>query len=129
MKSMMAHQPEELYPQFAAALNASDVAAIMALFDPEGQTIPLPGQPPVAGMDALRAVWEQCVALKPHIEYDNTSVMQADGVALLRSQWRISGMLPDGNRTEFMGKGVQVARRQADGSWRFLIDNPWAGAE
>lgn len=129
MQPLMAQQPEELYLHFAAALNTSDVAAIMALFDAEGQTIPLPGQPPVAGMEALRAVWEQCVALKPHIEYTSTSVMQADGVALLRSQWRLSGMLPDGNRTEFTGKGVQVARRQVDGSWRFLIDNPWAGAE
>lgn len=129
MQAMIATTPEQLYPHFANALNQGDVESIMTLFDAEGQTVPYPGQPPVTGADAVRAVMTQCVAFKPQISYDKMNVLQNNGVALLRSQWRMKATLPDGNQIESTGKGLQVARQQMDGSWRFLIDNPWAGTE
>lgn len=124
---MSVQEPTALYERFAAALNAADLEAVMALFDSAGQTVPQPGQPPVTGLPAIRGVMQQCLALKPQIHYERMCVMQADDVALLRAQWGLKVILPDGNPMELTGKGVQVARRQPDGSWRLLIDNPWAG--
>jgi ketosteroid isomerase-like protein len=36
-----------------------------------------------------------------------------------------SGTGPDGARVTLTGHNGDVLRRQADGSWRFVIDNPW----
>lgn len=120
-------QPAELYDRFALALNNGDLEGIMALFDEEGQTVPFPGQPPVTGLPAIRAVMQQCLALRPQIRYESVNVLQADEVALLNTEWRLTVRLPDSYPQEQIGKGIQVARRQPDGSWRLLIDNPWAG--
>lgn len=120
-------QPAELYDRFALALNNGDLEAIMALFDEEGQTVPFPGQPPVTGRSAIRSVMQQCLALRPQIRYESVNVLQAGEIALLNAEWRLTVRLPDSYPQEQIGKGIQVARRQPDGSWRLLIDNPWAG--
>jgi ketosteroid isomerase-like protein len=33
---------------------------------------------------------------------------------------------PDGNPRERAGKAIEVMRRQADGSWKLVIDDPYA---
>lgn len=124
--SMTIQQPAALYERFATALNAADLEGVMALFDPAGQTVPQPGQPPVTGLSAIREVMQQCLALKPQIRYESMSALQTEDIALLRSRWRLNVTLPDGSPMALTGKGVQIARRQPDGSWRLLIDNPWA---
>lgn len=127
LKMIPVRQPTELYDRFALAFNNGDLEAIMALFDDAGQTVPFPGQPPVIGVPAIRAVMQQCLALRPQIHYESINVLQADEIALLNTEWRLTLHLPDSYPQEQTGKGIQVARRQPDGSWRLLIDNPWAG--
>jgi len=36
-----------------------------------------------------------------------------------------TGTGPDGERVTLTGHNADVLRRQSDGSWRFVIDNPW----
>ena len=127
IRAIPVRQPTELYDRFALAFNQGDVEAIMALFDDAGQTVPFPGQPPVIGLLAIRAVMQQCLALRPQIRYERVNVLQADYISLLTAEWRLTLHLPDSYPQEQSGKGIQVARRQPDGSWRLLIDNPWAG--
>jgi len=126
LKAIPVRQPTELYDRFALAFNNGDLEAIMMLFDEAGQTVPLPGQPPVIGLPAIRAVMQQVLALRPQIRYERINVLQADAIALLNAEWRLTLRLPDSYPQEQTGKGTQVARRQPDGSWRLLIDNPWA---
>ncbi|HMN29136.1 MAG TPA: SgcJ/EcaC family oxidoreductase [Caldilineaceae bacterium] len=125
---MAVQQAEALYASFANALNAGDVPAILMLFEADGQTVPQPGQAPVMGVMGIQEVMEGCVALQPHIQYGETKVIQAGDLALLRGQWRLSVPGPEGKPMDVHGKSAQVARRQADGGWRFVIDDPWDGA-
>lgn len=118
-------QPDAIYERFAMALNDNSLAGVMQLFDANGATVPHPGAPAIAGMDAVRGVMAQCLAMQPHISYDDSNVIVADDIALLRSTWRLNVTGPDGKPIEVRGKGIQVARRQMDSSWRILIDNPW----
>jgi uncharacterized protein (TIGR02246 family) len=126
--TLAARHPEDLYHHFAAALNTGDLESVVTLFEPEGQTVPQPGQQSVTGLLAIRSVMQQCLALKPHLMYEATSSLQADDIALLFGQWRLTGRGADGTPIEVTGKGVQVARRQPDGTWRYLIDHPWGAS-
>ena len=50
---MAARTPEEIDPLFAQALNAGDLDALMALYEPQASLMPSPGKV-VAGTAAIR---------------------------------------------------------------------------
>jgi ketosteroid isomerase-like protein len=37
----------------------------------------------------------------------------------------MSGTDADGEPVEMSGQGQEVVRLQSDGTWKFVIDNPW----
>ena len=39
--------------------------------------------------------------------------------------WSFTGTGPDGEPVQLASRNADVLRRQSDGSWRFVIDNPW----
>ncbi len=43
-------------------------------------------------------------------------------VALLGSRWRLAGTTPEGQAIALSGQGAEVVRRQADGSWRYVLE-------
>jgi ketosteroid isomerase-like protein len=42
--------------------------------------------------------------------------------------WSFDGTGPDGEPVRLEAQNADVLRRQEDGSWRFVIDNPWGTA-
>jgi ketosteroid isomerase-like protein len=49
-------------------------------------------------------------------------------VALALTRWTLDGVGPDGKAIRMAGEATDVLRRQADGSWRVALDNPWGVA-
>ena len=123
---MKAESPEEVIELFASALGRGDVDGAMTLYEREATLAPRPGEQ-VTGLDAIRAALEQFAALKPTLTGDITKVLTADGVALVMNRWRLSGTQPDGTPVEMNGHSADVLRRDGDGGWRILIDDPWGG--
>ena len=50
--------------------------------------------------------------------------VEGDELALSYGRWELVGTGPDGNRTELSGFGAMVSRRQPDGTWRIVLDDP-----
>jgi ketosteroid isomerase-like protein len=55
-----------------------------------------------------------------------TRVLETGGLALVTTVWSFTGTRPNGEPVKLAAKFTDVLRLQADGSWRFAIDNPWA---
>ena len=53
------------------------------------------------------------------------SVINAGDVAVLYNDWTGSMTGPDGVEMPVTGKAIEVCRRQADGTWLFVVDDPW----
>ena len=53
-------------------------------------------------------------------------VTQVGDVALLCSQWSVTGGAADGTPLSIHHRGCEVTRRQPDGQWKFVIDVPGA---
>ncbi len=123
---MAARKPEDCDYLLTEAINAGDIEAAVALYEPNASFVAQPGQV-VTGRAAIREVMQGFVALKPKLTIEANAVQSGD-VALLRSKWSLTGTGPDGKPVEMSGNGTEVVRRQADGSWLFIIDNP-AGAD
>ena len=124
---MPARSPEEVHQLWESAMNAGDLEAVLELYEPAATVVPQPGQV-VTGTDAIREVMSGFLALQPRFELRQRQVLVTGDVALLMSEWTMQATGPDGSPVQMTATTSDVARRQADGSWRFAIDNPYGTA-
>lgn len=120
---MTAKTPEDCDRLFGEAVNRGDAAAVAALYE-SGGVLTLDGSV-FTGPDQIRAVLEGMVATKARLTMNVTKVLRGgDDVAVLYNDWRMTVTGPDGKAQESSGKAIEIVRRQADGSWKFVIDDP-----
>ncbi len=113
---MQARSPEELPLVFQHHLNANELDGLLANYYAEDAVYaPVPGVA-VSG-DALRAAVARLVALGAAIDVTVRHVLATDDTALIVLDWTIpaAGM---------SGVATDVARREGDGTWRCILDNP-----
>jgi len=115
--------PEGVVRRFSALLNVGDVDGALALYEPEAAFVAEPGRW-VTGRDEIRPALERFAALEPELEGEVESVREAGGVALVVNRWSLRGRGPDGP-VEMGGRSADVLRRQSDGRWQVVIDDPW----
>lgn len=120
---MAAHKPEELDVLFTKAVNAGDIEAVMKLYEPAASFTEQPGHV-VSGTKAIREALGGFLATKPRMTLEARTLAEAGGIALTTSKWVLEGTGPDGKPMKVEGQSAEVARRQPDGTWLFLIDNP-----
>jgi len=108
-----AHQPEDLTRLFVARANAKDATALAALYEPDA-VLAFPAGRTTIGREAIRRVYEQMLAKVPRFEPEESLPTLRSGEIALTSTRRRDGK----------GIRIQVARRQADGSWLRSIDWP-----
>ncbi len=122
---MGAQTPEAVHHLFMEAFNRSDLDGLMALYEPGATLVPAPGQT-VTGAQAIRQALTGFLALKGTIDIQLKKVLQAEDIAQVLSTWTIKGTGPDGSPLTLNGQTTDVVRLQSDGSWRLVIDNPFA---
>jgi len=112
-KNEVAQQPEDLTRLFVERANDGDAAGIAALYEEEA-VMAYPPDEVTVGRDAIRALWEKVLAKGPHFEPESPLPTLASGdIALTSTPPR------DGASAR-----AQVVRRQADGTWLRLLDQP-----
>ena len=121
---MPANKPEECDILLVKAINEGDLDAALELYEPQATFVPEIGKT-LAGTDAIREVIIGFIALDPTGVIEVPHVYQSGDIAILVSNWSLKGTGEDGNPIEDSGKGTEVVRRQADGTWKFIIDNPF----
>ncbi|MFE9613626.1 YybH family protein [Streptomyces sp. NPDC006012] len=105
--------PEDLTRLFVERANAGDAAGLAALYEEEAVMAYPPGSVTV-GREAIRQLWEKVLAGVPRFEPEQPlPTLVCGDIALTATPPR------DG-----AGARAQVVRRQADGSWLRLIDQP-----
>jgi ketosteroid isomerase-like protein len=96
----------------------------MELYEPDAALIAQPGS--VAnGIEQARAALQGFLSLKGRITLDTKLVVTVGELAYLANTWSLQGTDPDGNPVTLGATTAEVARRQADGNWRYVIDNAW----
>ena len=81
----------------------------------------------VRGREQIREAIAPLLALQPQMESVMVQKLEAPGLALSHSRWRLS-ITEDGCRTELSGLGTTVSRRRDDGEWRIVLNDPLTGA-
>jgi uncharacterized protein (TIGR02246 family) len=125
---MPARKPEECDLLLAEAQQRGDLEAAVALYEPNASFVLDSGEV-VTGRAAIREVLKEWFALDDsHFTTKIKAIQSGDGnLALLRGTWSATTKGPDGKPVTVSGNNVEVVRRQPDGTWLFVIDNPhWA---
>lgn len=121
---MPAMKPEECDSLFEQGMNRGDIEAVVALYEPDGVLIAAPGQV-AQGTDAIHATLQRFVAMKPQFKLVVKNFVTSGDIAVVYNDWTGS-VEAEGARVEMAGKAIEVCRRQPDGTWRFVVDDPSA---
>jgi ketosteroid isomerase-like protein len=65
------------------------------------------------------------LALEGRITLDTKLVVTVGDLAYLSNTWSLTGTGPDGKLLTMGATTAEVVRRQADSTWRYVIDNVW----
>ena len=105
--------PEDLTRLFVERANAGDAAGIADLYEVDAVMAYPPGDQTV-GREAIRRLWEKVLANRPRFE------PEAPLPTLIVGELALTATTPHDDA----GARAQVARRQPDGSWLRVLDQP-----
>jgi uncharacterized protein (TIGR02246 family) len=118
--------PEACDRLFGEHVNAGDLEALLALYEPDCSFVRRDGGV-ARGHAEIRLVLERLLAMHARMSTEIVKVVQSrDDLAMIYNDWHMSAKRPDGQPVETSGKAIEVVRRQPDGTWRFILDDPYA---
>lgn len=109
------------------AFVASDLSALLALYEPDAVLAPSSDER-FQGHDAIRIALDSFLAIMTTFEMNTAQVVQAGDLAVLFSTWQLIGTDSNGKEIRMAGVTSDVVRRQAEGNWLMVIDNPFGGS-
>ena len=114
---MDARAPELASKLLEARLNENDVDGLEDLYETGAIFVDYEGS--ARGWPSIREVHQGFLDEGLSLCLNDSVVFQADDIALVHWSWTVTH--PDGTTTN--GTSAEVLRRQADGTWKFVIDN------
>jgi uncharacterized protein (TIGR02246 family) len=121
---MLTGTPEQVLRSIVDGINTRNLEGLMTLYEPEAAFAAQPGTL-AHGLPGVRESLAGFIAMKGTLDLNVTRILEASDLALVVGVWSFTGTGPDGEPVKLTGHNADVLRRQADGSWRFVIDNPW----
>jgi ketosteroid isomerase-like protein len=104
--------PQDLSRLLVERLNAGDVHGLVALYEPDA-VLALPDGSIAKGWSEIRIAYQHIISILPHVEPGRQQLpLHYRDLALT------STLLSNGDTT------AEVARRQPDGTWRWVLDQP-----
>ena len=116
--------PEQVLEAVVEGINTGNYDLLLSLYEPGAAFATGPGKL-AHGLGDICQALDGFIALNGKLDLEVKRVLQVGDLALVAGQWSFTGTAPDGEPVKLEARNADVLRRQADGSWRFAIDNPW----
>ncbi|MEO5708103.1 MAG: DUF4440 domain-containing protein [Alteraurantiacibacter sp.] len=111
-----------LYDAWQERFNAGDLEALVDLYV-EDVTYINPDGVLMFGKAAVRVDFAGLLSINPRIVLGNRRHYLYRDVALTTNHWRMNFTNAEGVNQELTGGGIEVMQKQADGGWRYIIDD------
>ncbi|WP_150523758.1 YybH family protein [Roseibium sediminis] len=106
------------------AFHSGNIDDVMDTYETSQSIAFEPGQA-VSDAKLARQMFQDFSSMQPQFTYSGHEVIVEGDLAIHIAPWTMSGRDPDNNEIEMSGLSVAVLRRQQDGSWKIVIDNPY----
>ena len=116
--------PEQVLESIVLGINSGDLGSLMSLYESEAAFAAEPGRL-AHGLPGVGDALTGFIAMNGTLDLEVTRVLEVDDLALVIGVWSFDGTGPDGESVRLEARNADVLRRQPDGTWRFVIDNPW----
>ena len=116
--------PEQVLESIVRGINAGDLESLMPLYESEAAFATEPGTL-AHGAPGISEALTGFITMNGELDLEVTRVLEVDDLALVIGVWMFNGTGPDGEPVRLAAQNADVLRRGADGTWRFVIDNPW----
>ncbi|HEX5733810.1 MAG TPA: nuclear transport factor 2 family protein [Blastocatellia bacterium] len=115
---MSAKSPEEICRLFQEFMAEGDLDSLLSIYDPEAVFVNESGEVK-KGKEELREQLAPLAAARAVFEFNIRRVVRCGDIALMHTDWQVSSPQP------MFVYAIEVARRQPDGTWRWLIGDPF----
>lgn len=115
---MSAHEPGEASTLFERYFADADLDGLMSLY--ESEAVFPTTRATATGQDEIRQTLKAYLDSGAKLVFGASLVFPAGDLALIHTPWTMT--MPNGSSSE--GATAEVVRRQADGTWKYIIDNP-----
>jgi ketosteroid isomerase-like protein len=115
---MPAKNPEEICRLFNEYMAQGDVESLLSIYDPEAAFLDQAGEVK-RGRPGMREVLTPLAAAKTAFDYNIKQIIQSGDIALMHTEWKAPSLSKDPMYA------IEVARRQPDGGWCWLIGDPF----
>ena len=119
--------PAQVLASIVSGINSGDLDSLMPLYESEAAFATEPGSL-AHGSPGVRDALAGFISMNGKLDLEVTRVLEVDDLALVTGAWSFDGTGPDGEPVRLEASNADVLRRQTDGTWRFVIDNPWGTA-
>ena len=123
---LKATTPQEVSQLIGDAITGGDLEGALSLYEP-GATFVMPsalGEGSVTGLAGLREAISGFLAINPKLTVNAERTVLAGDTALVIGNWTLVGRDENGHDIDIAGRYADVVRRQSDGRWLYVIDNP-----
>jgi len=127
----MTHKIQEQHDVFnvvktmTEAFENKDIDAIMGTYEKKPLVVFEP-EKPITDRNELIEMFKSASSINPKFDYSGHEVFVNGDIAVHIAPWAMKATLPDGNPVKQTGLSVAVLRKQPDGKWLMVIDNPHA---
>jgi ketosteroid isomerase-like protein len=116
--------PEDLLNSQVEEFNKGNTSFLMTLYEKDACFASNSGEV-VKDLESIRRTLQDFIDMGVKLKASVKRVLKANNLALLITEWSINGTQPGGKPINLTGKGTVVVRRQSDGAWLMVIENPW----
>jgi ketosteroid isomerase-like protein len=113
-----ANTPNDICHLFSQYMREGDIDSVLSVYDPDVVFLNRERVPRL-GLAERRQELAPFAAAKARFDFPSKQIIEAGDIALMHTQWRITGPEP------LSVHAIEVARRQPDGTWRWLIGDPF----
>ena len=105
------------------AFHNKDIKGVMKSYEPDAVVVFEPQQP-VSDEHMLTEMFKGAFTLNPRFEYGGHEVFVNGNIAMHIAPWVMEGQAPDGTKIAQNGLSIAILRKQKNGEWLMVFDNP-----
>jgi uncharacterized protein (TIGR02246 family) len=122
---MAASDPRDNHGIFEKLASAGDVEGLLQLYEEDAAYVAGPGKDMLLrGHEQIGAALRAMIEAGYETKLELIHLVEVGDVAFEKSRWTTRLPAEDGTISEITGISTVVLRRQADGSWRMVVDDP-----